>query len=214
MSILKIRTVGVMALISVFSLIADADARSKRAPNSLYEILGVKNRSMSSGEGMMSTMAAPTSGILESTLSRQVYASAASDCPTVPQYPTWLTIYDKPIVTQNLASTTPNVVEVNFNIQASIAPGGIPTDADAIFLSCTASYSSGGSVACSSTEQFPALLRQGQATNESGHLSMVSYQGYVPVPNNGDTVTIGIKLATAFGTSAQGCFSNLILRTR
>ena len=153
--------------------------------------------------------------LVESTLSRQVYNTADTNvCQLIPRYSSWYIVFNEPIVTQNLVST-PNVVEVNFNTQVSIAAGGSPTNADAVYLSCTAFYSSGGgSVPCSSTGSFPALLRQGQATNESGHLNMVSYHGYVPVTQNGQTVTIEIKLATGFGTTAQSCFSNLILRTR
>mgnify|MGYP001180884892 CR=1 FL=1 len=231
MSIYKASLSGLVFAMSVS--ISAAVAESRWDINSAYDATGIAHQptgkfadaSMSSGrvtpQGDILTpqaVSAPTSLLIESTLSRQLYNSAGCSVLNGVKWPSYVTIFSAIITPQNLSTAAGlNVVEVNFTTQVSIvAAATVPgVGTDGVSLTCLVEQppGSGNSVPCSNTAVGPFLLRQGQNISEKSRLIMTSYLGYAQIDHT-EPVKVTIGLSTINGTNATTCFNNLILRTR
>ncbi|MDS4058565.1 MAG: hypothetical protein RKP73_08330 [Candidatus Contendobacter sp.] len=223
--------IGFMLTISVSTSVADSNlnrqGENRLRSSSLYEIKGVSNpptgkfvdqsfdkNMMTQGVATPLALPAQTNPLLiESTLSRQFYYASPPNggCVDIPKYPSFATIYDASITTQNLSSSNTNLVEIIYDGQMAIAQGGTVSYPDSVYFKCTV-IQGVDTTPCSNTQYLPAMLRQGQSPNEAPNMVMVSYAGYAVV-DNGTSTTVKIELTTEFST-ATACYNNLILRTR
>jgi len=233
MSICKVRLTGLALAMSVCVSVAGGSEI-----NSAYEATGIAHQPTGKfgdsvvGSGRLTPQnydvtpqaaSTPTSLLIESTLSRQLYTTATG-CATFTgiQWPSYQPYIQATITPQNLSSASdPNVIEVQFSTQVTISPSALPTvtppanSADGVSLTCLICQPAdcSSSTPCPNTAAGPFMLRQGQDTTQKGRQIMTSYVGYAKIDHT-EPVKVIIGVSTLKGTPGNACFGNLVLRTR